>query len=431
MTSAEPQPRGAASAYRRVEDAVGGWLVHALDTVSTRTFAVHQAALLRIGYGLVFLVGLIREYFNRREIWGDQSAWSPDMARELLGGIGGVSLLLESDSRMWFEGVYIAAIVISALFVLGWHTRAMSILFAIMVVSFNSRSILMTDGGDTVLLLMSIYLAFTACGRVWSLDARRARRTGIRPGTGPGHEIGVLVALIAMVALGTTCRGDSWALDPEFSFAFVCRWIWIPGIAIAFGALWRLPRQVEQVRAGLVTAVHNCALFVIAAEVCFIYGAAGLYKVQGSYWQDGTAMHYVLNLEYFAPWPGLSHMLGENAEMGVLISYLTVFIQVGFVFMLFAKRVKYVAIVILLGMHFGIAIMLGLPAFSASMSVGDALFLPTAFLIWTRSRVLTRLTARLRRGRAAAKPAPLVDTEPAAPDTSDGLEGVASASSRA
>ncbi|MET7298065.1 HTTM domain-containing protein [Embleya sp. NPDC005575] len=426
MTSAEPQPRVAASAYRRVEDAVGGWLVRALDTVSTRTFAVHQAALLRIGYGLVFLVGLLREYVNRREIWGDQSAWSPDMARELLGGIGGVSLLLESNSRLWFEGVYIAAIVICALFVLGWHTRAMSIMFAIMVVSFNSRSILMTDGGDTVLLLMAIYLAFTACGRVWSLDARRARRTGIRPGTGPGHEVGVLVALIAMVALGTTCRGDSWSLDPEFSFAFVCRWIWIPGIGVAFGALWRLPRQVEQVRAGLVTVVHNCALFVIAAEVCFIYGAAGLYKVQGSYWQDGTAMHYVLNLEYFAPWPGLSHMLGENAEMGVLLAYLTVFVQVGFVFMLFAKRVKYVAIVILLGMHFGIAIMLGLPAFSASMSVGDALFLPTTFLIWTRTRVVTRLTARLRRGPAAARSAPVVGAEPPVPGTSEGLEGVAS-----
>ncbi|WP_406297610.1 HTTM domain-containing protein [Embleya sp. NBC_00888] len=431
MTSADPTPRVAASPYRRVEDAVARRLVSALDTVSTRTFAVHQAALLRIGYGLVFLVGLIREYLNRREIWGDRSAWSPEMARELLSGIDGVSLLLESDTRWWFEGVYLAAIAVSALFVLGWHTRAMSVLFAVMVVSFNSRSILMTDGGDTVLLLMSIYLAFTACGRVWSLDARRARRTGIRPGTGPGHEVGVLVGLLAMVALGTTCRADSWTPEPEFSFAFVCQRIWIPGIAIVFGALWRLPRAAEQVRAGLVTVVHNCALFVIAAEVCFIYGAAGLYKVQGSYWQDGTAMHYVLNLEYFAPWPGLSHTLGENAQMGVLMGYLTVFIQVGFVFMLFAKRVKYVAIVILLGMHFGIAVLLGLPAFSASMSVGDALFLPTAFLIWTRSRVVGRLTDRLRRGPKGPAPTPAGrEAAPASP-VPGGLEGVASTSGRA
>ncbi|MFI1583074.1 HTTM domain-containing protein [Embleya sp. NPDC020630] len=431
MTSGEVRPPGAASPWRRGEDAVGRALVGALDAVGTRTFAVHQAALLRIGYGLVFLVSLLREYLNRREIWGDQSAWSPDMARELLNGIQGVSLLLESDSRWWFEGVYLAAIVVSALFVLGWHTRATSILFAVMVVSFNSRSILMTDGGDTVLLLMSIYLAFTACGRVWSLDARRARRTGVRPGTGPGHEVGVLVGLIAMVVLGTTCRGDSWALHPKFSFAFVCQWIWLPGILVVFGALWRLPREVEQVRAGLVTAVHNCALFVIAAEVCFIYGAAGLYKVQGSYWQDGTAMHYVLNLEYFAPWPGVSHTLAANTEMGVVLAYLTVFIQVGFVFMLFAKRVKYVAIVILLGMHFGIAVLLGLPAFSASMSVGDALFLPTAFLIWTRSRVIGRLTARLRRGPAAPAQVPADPAPPAGPPASEGPAGLSPTASRA
>ncbi|MGC0415399.1 HTTM domain-containing protein [Embleya sp. AB8] len=428
MTSAEAGTRPAPTVFRRVEDAVGHWLVQALDAVGTRTFAVHQAALLRIGYGLVFLASLLREYLNRREIWGDQSAWSPDMAKELLHGIGGVSLLLASDSRWWFEGVYLAAIVVSALFVLGWHTRATSILFAIMVVSFNSRSILMTDGGDTVLLLMSIYLAFTACGRVWSLDARRARRTGIRPGTGPGHEVGVLVGLIAMVALGTTRPGDSWAFHPQLSFAFVCRWIWIPGIVLVFAALWRLPRALEQVRAGLVTAVHNCALFVIAAEVCFIYGAAGLYKVQGSYWQDGTAMHYVLNLEYFAPWPGLAHALGSNAELGVLMGYLTVFVQVGFVFMLFAKRVKYVAIVLLLGMHFGIAVLLGLPAFSASMSIGDALFLPTAFLIWTRSRVVGRLVDRLRRRPAARAETPTSAARPVGAD--GGLEGVSSTAGR-
>lgn len=225
----------------------------------------------------------------------------------------------------------------------------------------------------------------------------------------------MLVALVAMVTLATTCRWDRWEWHPQFSFTFVCQWVWAPGIVVALVALWRLPRGAEQVRSALVNVVHNCALFVIAAEVCFIYGAAGLYKVQGSYWQDGTAMHYVLNLEYFTPWPGLSRLLAANTEMGVLVGYLTVFIQVGFVFMLFAKRVKYVAIVVLLGMHFGIAILLGLPAFSASMSVGDALFLPTAFLVWTRSRVGARLGRRFHREPTTPAPHPTTAPPPSPP----------------
>lgn len=381
MTSVEPTPSSTV-VYRRFEDATAGALMRGFDALTLRTFAVHQTALLRIGYGLVFLITLLREYPNRREIWGDQSPWSPAMARELLSNIDGRSVLLASDERWWFELVYVFAVVVGALFVLGWHTRAVSVLFAILVISFNSRSILMTDGGDTVLLLMSFYLAFTACGRVWSLDARRVARSRITTRTGPGHEIGVLVALVTAIALAIA--GEWW-------------WGAIAAAVVLCG-LWQPPRPVEQVRRVLVNVMHNCALVVIGFEVCVIYGAAGMYKIQGEYWQDGTAMHYVMNLEYFSPWPGLSHSLPADSATGVFISYLTVFVQIGFVFLLFAKRAKYVAIVILLGMHFGIAILFGLPAFSASMSIGDALFLPTAFLLWTSRRAGGALARRRTRG---------------------------------
>jgi hypothetical protein len=199
--------------------------------------------------------------------------------------------------------------------------------------------------------------------------------------------------------------------------ALTLGWQWSFLIVPVLVGLWRLPRPAEQLRGVAVNVVHNCALFVIAAEVCFVYGAAGLFKVQGSYWQDGTAMHYVLNLEYFAPWPAFSELVASNTGMGMVICYLTVFVQIGFVFLVFAKRAKYVAIVILLGMHLGIAILLGLPSFSAAMSVGDALFLPTAFLMWTRGHLVRTVRRRLG-GTAtpAAAPAPTVPTPAQAPD---------------
>ncbi|WTW96204.1 HTTM domain-containing protein [Streptomycetaceae bacterium NBC_01309] len=345
-------------------------LLGLLGRITGRPRGLYQAALLRIGFGGVFLASLLREFLNRREIWGDQSPWSPDMARSMLRGLDGVSILLVRDERWWFELMFAVAVLATALFVLGWHTRAMSVLFCVMVVSFNSRSLLMTDSGDTVLLLMSFYLMFTACGRVWSLDARRARRTGLPRSPGPGHEWGVFVALFAVVAAGLLLP---W-------------WASLAGASIVLTGMWRLPLELEQLRAALVAAMHHCALLVIAAQVCIIYAAAGLFKVQGKTWQDGTAMHYALNLEYFQPFPALSGVVDGGEVWGTALAYLTVFTQVGFAFLVFAKRAKYAVIAIMLGMHLGIAVLLGLPAFSAAMALGDLVFLPTAFLLFARAQ---------------------------------------------
>ncbi|MCF2526432.1 HTTM domain-containing protein [Yinghuangia soli] len=367
-----PVPLGKAPAARRVplDVRIADGLLAFLGRITGRMRGTYQAALLRIGFGSVFLATLLREFLNRREIWGDQSPWSPGMARQLLSGIDGVSILLVRDDRWWFELMYVLAVAATAMFVLGWHTRATSVLFCVMVVSFNSRSILMTDGGDTVLLLMSFYLMFTASGRVWSLDARRARRTGLGRSPGPGQELGVFVALFAVVAVGLLLP---W-------------WYSLIGAAVVLLGLWRLPLELEQLRVAVVAAMHHCALFVIAAQVCVVYAAAGLFKVQGSRWQDGTAMHYALNLEYFQPWPVLSGIADGGAIWGTFIAYLTVFTQVGFMFLVFAKKAKYVVIAILLGMHMGIAVLLGLPAFSASMALGDLVFLPTAFLLFVQAQ---------------------------------------------
>ncbi|CAM5640144.1 HTTM domain-containing protein OS=Streptomyces antimycoticus OX=68175 GN=SSPO_050670 PE=4 SV=1 [Streptomyces antimycoticus] len=44
-------------------------------------------------------------------------------------------------------------------------------------------------------------------------------------------------------------------------------------------------------------SAHNGVLVVIMAEVCLLYATAGWYKIQGSRWQDGTALYYPLQLD--------------------------------------------------------------------------------------------------------------------------------------
>jgi hypothetical protein len=311
--------------------------------VTVRPVSLYATSVLRIGYGLLYLVFLLREFPHRHQIWGPASPWTPSLAAQLSEQTGWYSFLLLSDSRAYFELCYAAALLTSALFMLGWRTRATSVLFAVVVTSFHARSIFMTDGGDNLVLLMSLYLVLTACGRRWSLDARRTRRKAVRVSHTPRR-----------------------VRNPRV-------------------------RGLRDARATLVTVVHNCGVFVIAAQVCFLYGSAGLYKVQGSFWADGTALHYVLHLQLFQPWPALSHFLDQYPVAIAAISYLTVLTQVAFPFVLFG-RLKYPVLALLLATHLGIAVVLGLPVFSGAMIIADAVFLPDRF--YTFLPRLGRRTAR-------------------------------------
>lgn len=327
-------------------------LTAALALVTDRPVSLYATSVLRIGYGLLYLIFLLREFPYRHEIWGPGSPWTPELAAQLFDQTGWYSLLLLSDSRAYFELCYVVALVTSALFTLGWRTRVTSLLFAVVVASFHSRSILMTDGGDNLVLLMSLYLVLTACGRRWSLDARRKLRRSTRAAGAPDGVRGSVV------------------------------------------------QQLRAARVTVTTVVHNCGVFIIAAQVCFLYGSAGLYKVQGSYWADGTALHYVLHLGLFQPWPALSHVLDQYPLVIAAVGLLTVLTQVAFPFVLFG-RLKYPVLALLLGMHVGIAVLLGLPVFSGAMIIADAVFLPDRFYTsWPR---LGRRTAR-RLGVPLPKP---------------------------
>ncbi|GAA5005995.1 hypothetical protein GCM10025734_45590 [Kitasatospora paranensis] len=146
------------------------------DAFTTRTAGPHQAAVVRIGFGLAWLGFLLREWPNRRVLYGDRSPWSADLADRLLASTHAFTVLSWSDSRIWFETVYHLGIAAALLMVLGLRTRAVSVLFAVTVLSLQNRNVLVGDGGDNVVHLMAIYLVFTRCGRVWSLDARRRAR---------------------------------------------------------------------------------------------------------------------------------------------------------------------------------------------------------------------------------------------------------------
>ncbi|MFF5444233.1 HTTM domain-containing protein [Streptomyces sp. NPDC012888] len=358
-----PPPGQGSSSVGTVHQWVLCRLVAAWALLTCRPVSLYAASVLRIGYGLLYLAFLLREFPHRGEIWGPDSPWTPALAHQLFEQTGWNSVLALSDSPAYFEFCYATAVVTSVLFILGWRTRVMSVLFAVVVISFHARAIFMTDGGDNLMLLMAVYLAFTACGRRWSLDARRDRLQSARAGHAPEPVRG-------------SCA-----------------------------------QQLRDARTTLTTVVHNCALMVIAVQVCFLYGSAGLYKIQGSTWGGGTALHYALNLELFQPWPTLSHLVDRFPMVIAMAGYVTVLVQVAFPFVLFG-RLKYPVLAVLLGMHLGIAVLMGLPLFSGAMIVADAVFLPDRFYTFL-PRLWRRAARRTGRRRAAPDRATVPASVPA------------------
>ncbi|RRR68537.1 HTTM domain-containing protein, partial [Streptomyces sp. RP5T] len=404
----------------------------AIARVTETALGPYQSATIRIGFSATWLLFLLREFPHRQELYGPDGPWNWNLADQLVSLNGAFSALMWSDGQFWFGTVYVLAVLSSLLLLLGWHTRAMSVLFMVGVLSLQNRSIFMGDGGDNVLHLMCIYLVFTRCGQVWSLDERRARRT--REARARGEHVVGRAGPALWAALGLVLVSAAF-LDKLNGDWFVPALLWTLWLAQAlWWAAGRFARsgQSRIMLDVVANIVHNGALLVIMAEACLIYATAGWYKIQGSRWQDGTAVYYPLHLESFSPWPALADLLSANGVMVMLVTYGTVAVQVAFPFTLFNRRVKNVLLAAMITEHAVIAVVLGLPFFSLAMIAADSVFLPTSFLRrlgGTAARTRARLWARSaprggpkrhgdpkrhgnqQRPRTPARPAPPTDPE--------------------
>nr|WP_245791270.1 HTTM domain-containing protein [Actinacidiphila rubida] len=407
-------------------------LTRGLRRVTGSAVAPYQSAIVRIGFGLTWMLFLLREFPHRQELYGPNGPWGFDLAKRLLSSNHAFSVLMWSDSRGWFELVYAVAVVSSATLMLGYRTRTSSLLFMVGVLSLQNRSIFVGDGGDNVIHIMAIYLAFTRCGQVWSLDRRLAARRAARQhdtdaaadagsdagsdadsvaasesGTGPGSGVRsvrdgsgvdpVGIALWAVLGAALVAASAAGKLSTGWAVIFWLCWL---GQALWWAVRRYAPGEPKTLMEVLGDIVHNGAMLVIVAEVCLIYSTAGWYKIQGSRWEDGTALYYPLHLDDFTPWPALSHALAGNDVMVMLITYGTVIVQVAFPFTLFNRRVKNVLLAGMMVEHASIAIVLGLPFFSLAMIAADAVFLPTGFLRWAGQEI--GRAVRPRRTPAAA-----------------------------
>lgn len=262
--------------------------------------------------------------------------------------------ILEGASTPFFIGWYLLAIVLALAFVLGWRTKIVTPLLFIFYTAINAQNTPLSDGGNYFIRVMLIYLIFADLSKRWSLDNWLRQRK----------------------------RRSAVKRETEYG-----------------------------------TVLHNVALCMVVSQLCIVYFEAGIYKVQGKLWENGTAVYYPLHSEAYGIFPWLSDLLTHNSWVVTLATYGTVIVQIAFPFLLFHQVTRRIALVLILGMHTGIAIIMGLPFFSGIMASADAVLVSGS----TWLTIQAWLTGTWRSIRAKLRRDPNLSSMPH-PTSSDELE---------
>ncbi len=239
-----------------------------------------------------------------------QQGW---LAREVMDEVHGESF---TWSYFWWiksSGVlwtvHIAALIVFALLTIGYRSRLMSVLAYVAAVSYVNRvSPGAFFGLDKINCLLAMYLMLGPSGARYSVDRWLARR---RAGDEP-----------------------------------------LPPVAPSVGA--------------------NVAIRMIQLHMCIIYLFAGLGKLQGTSWWDGSATWMtVANLEYqsfdmtwLAGWPKLVSLL----------THATVFWELFFAALIWGRYSRPWMLLGAVAVHGGIAMFMGMITFGLVMLIGNMAF---------------------------------------------------------
>lgn len=128
-------------------------------------------------------------------------------------------------------------------------------------------------------------------------------------------------------------------------------------------------------------ALNNLFYFLILFQVCVLYFFSGFAKARGQMWYSGVAPYYVFNINSFTmEWiKPIINLVISSTFIITLISYLSIFMQMFFPFLLLNKYTKVVAIIGSISFHLGIIFIMGLVPFGIVMIAFDLAFIKNEY----------------------------------------------------
>jgi hypothetical protein len=280
--------------------------------------------------------------------WTWDDAQGPIMRGQVLW-----SIYYHVEDPLWLWVIHSGILVIMFLFTIGLWTRVTSVLTWVGALMYIHRLPSMLFGMDTMTNLGLLYLMIAPCGAAVSLDRflqvrREKRRLGAAYVPTPP--------------------------EPRVSATFATR--------------------------------------LIQINFCFIYFASGTSKLLGSSWWNGTAPNRFLLNYSFAPFEVPYYMdfitfLAKHRWMWELacaggVVY-TLMLEIGFPFLVWGRRTRWVAVAGSILLHTMIALLMGLVTFSLMMLALVLAFVPPEVVrygLQAFAEQMRQLWARVRGGAA-------------------------------
>lgn len=136
------------------------------------------------------------------------------------------------------------------------------------------------------------------------------------------------------------------------------------------------------------TWLHNVGIIAVILQVIIVYTVAGLSKVMGELWTNGTAMYYIAQVDWFTT-PFFKELF-KNVWLAPLAAYATLIYQLSFPF-LALSRYRLPLFAVGIGFHLGIAVMMGLITFSAIMIALELFLIPDRYYVQIHRAFLSAL----------------------------------------
>lgn len=301
-------------------------------------------ALMRIVFGGMTLVILLLSAPHLSYTFGEAAAWSDPL--RYTSSVNAYPWPIpfpfdraDPDGVLYLKTALLGAVAIA--YTLGWRMRIVSPLFVFLWLGFSTLNPVVTNSGHyQTFRIMLIFMLFADLSRRWSLDARRrAQRSDGGPDAVPRSIRNVQI----------------WPLPA-----------WLPNL------------------------FNNAAVMLIAFQVFTIYISSALWKLQGSTWTTGVAVHYPLQLEELTLIPWLNDFVGQFDVVIYLSSWASVYLQLLFPVLLLNRYTRIAALICITAMHAGIGVLLALPFFSLVMIASDMIFIRESswqkLNEWVRSR---------------------------------------------
>jgi hypothetical protein len=281
-------------------------------------------------------------------------------------------------------------LLVMLLFTLGCATRITSVLAWFAQLCYIHRAPTALFGVDTMSNIVLLYCMIGPSGAALSVDRLIAHWWR-------GHRLAVLA------------RWRRFANGVRGLFQLPLREV-LAVPATTAPVPWELPAP---------SASANFAIRLLQIHTCIIYAMAGLSKLQGPSWWSGNAIWFTLaNYEFapmeFLPYKAFLRYLTLNRPMWELFMtagvYFTLFFEIGYAFLIWRPRFRWLFLGMALVLHGGIGFFMGLQTFSLMMLTMNMAFLPP--------ELVRQWVSRLRRKPAAETPkvpaAPPADRTPVA-----------------